>query len=72
MSLEDRSEIAVTLLNQITNFVKIIEVNHYCDPEQFSDAQRTLKILINELSILDYKMEYLKYAYSNIILDQSA
>jgi hypothetical protein len=60
MSLEDRSEIAVILLNQITNFVQRTEENNYCDPEQFADAQEAFKILIN---LLDYKMKYLEHVY---------
>ncbi len=71
MSLEDRNEIVTSRLNQLLSFIKRIEVNSYCDLEQFVDAQQALKSLINELYILGYKMEYLKYGYSNEFLDES-
>lgn len=63
MSLEDRSEIAVAKLMQVMNFIKTIERDNYCDPEQLSDALNTLEILIKEAGILKYKLNYLGHAY---------
>lgn len=72
MSLEEINEIFNSRLAQLLSFIQKVEVNSYCDPEQFVDAQETLKTLINELYLLGYKMEYLKYGYSNICLDEVA
>jgi hypothetical protein len=63
MSLEDRSEIAITKLSQLINFIKTVEKDNYCDPEQFSDAQKIISTLVEELDILRYKLDYLGHGY---------
>lgn len=63
MTLEDRSEIVIAKFCQIISFIKTVETDNYCDPEQFSDAQKTLETLMKELNILRYKLNYLNHGY---------
>jgi hypothetical protein len=60
MSIEDRSEIAVAKLMQVMNFIKTVERDNYCDPEQFFNARKTLKLLMKEV---EHKLDYLDHAF---------
>jgi hypothetical protein len=63
MLLEDRSEIALNQLSQLINFINKIDMDNYYEPEQILNARKTLANLMQELAILDYKLDYVSHGY---------
>lgn len=61
MSLEDRSEIAMNQLSQLINFINRIERDNYYELEQILNARKTIANFMQELAILDYKLNYISH-----------
>ena len=61
MLLEDRSEIAMAQLRQLINFINRIEMDNYYELEHILNARKTIANFMQELAILDYKLDYISH-----------